>query len=681
VPNPPPEDDTGPHADTYERAERIFWGAPRRFHPIVELASASCDGTAVRLELVCAGGRTVAGRLTFADPHVVRFQWALGGDPGPRPTEMLAGPVPTLALHMEETADRVAVHAGGPPVVLERRPWRLTFGDFTTEPADTGLVDWVTEPGGWAEDERGIAAYETFALRPGEELFGLGERFLGPALRGRRLAHWIDTALGLNTTDRVHKSVPFLVSTRGYGVFAHHSEEGVFDLGALSSASATFLVRGGELDLFVLLGTPKEVLTRYTALTGRAPVPPASSFDPWLSRAMYPNRATVEEVVDTGTSLGLKPGVIGVDPMWLAGRKTWGFDACDFVPAEDAFGPIADLAAWLHERDVRLCLWVNPHVHEDSAAFVPERLVDGGTLREGLQPKRGFVDFTGAGAAWWEEELRALLDAGVDAFKLDYGEMLTNGGRMADGRTTDEVHNLYPLLASMTADRAGAPVLFTRGGTAGSQRYPLHWSGDAQATWAGLAGALRGGLAASWSGFAHWTSDAGGFHHRDLSRAFEPGWGLGPPERELYIRWMQLGMLCSHVRFHGQGAREPWHFGDDAVRVAQRFWLLRAQLKGYLLECAAEAAATGWPVMRPLAFELPDDPTARHVDTEYLLGPALLVCPVLEPGGRAEVYIPAGGWTEVFTGERVEGPRWLRFDDVPIDRIPLYTRDGYDLTL
>lgn len=666
------------HAGTYERARPVFDRTQRRFHPIIGLKAVHPRDGAVELELETRGGITVHGRLSFPDPEVVRFQWSFGVPPTEHLTEMLVGAPQTLPLQVEEGDEAVTVHAGGTAVLLDRHPWRLRFGGFATEPADSSIVEPVAEAGGWCTDrDERVAAYETFALRPGEQLWGMGERFLGPGLRGRRLAHWIDEPFGTNTTDRVYKSVPFFISSRNYGLFAHHSEEAVFDLGATSTASGSVLVEADELDLFVLLGDPKQVLQRYTALTGRAPVPPAWSFGVWMSKCMYQNREEIEQVVADAARLEIPVDVVGLDPLWLANRSSRNFDFCDFVWDEKNFGPLEDLVEWLHERDVRLCLWVNPHVVEGDDCFVPERLVSGGRARDPNFAERGFVDFTGAGADWWHEELSRLLAAGVDAFKLDYGEVLPAASRLADGRTGAQVHNLYPLLASITASRAGTPLAYTRAGTAGSQRYPVHWSGDAQSTWAGMAGCLRGALALAWSGFAFWASDIGGFYLRDLTAGDEsPDFGFSVPEAELYIRWTQFGLLCSHSRFHGTRGREPWKFGEQAVAVARDFSVLRASLRPYLLRCAEEAAETGCPVMRPLSLEFPDDPGALHVDTEYLLGPSLLVCPVLEPGGRTDVYVPPGAWTDHFTGERIEGPRWVRYDAVPLDRLPLFVREG-----
>lgn len=673
------EREVGPtlSAESYERAQPIFDRRVRSFHPITRIQRIEAGERALSVWLATRAGPTVEARITFPAPSVVRLHWAFGRSPERHHTEMLVTEPATLPVTVTETDDTIVVHAGGPELTLQRFPWQVRFGEYATEPRDTSLVEPVAEAGGWAVEGDHLATYETFALRPGEQLYGLGERFHGPALRGRRLAHWIDQPFGTNTTDKVMKSVPLVISNRGYGVFVHHPEETWFDLGAGSSASASFLVQADQLDTFIILGDGKEVLQRYTELTGRAPVPPDWSFGLWTSRCMYRSREEVLAVLDRFDELDIPVEAVNLDPLWMTIATLTSAYSADFIPNTDDFGEIRELAEELHARGVRLCLWLNPLVHESSDAWDPERLVGGGSAREPYGPDRGFVDFTGQGAEWWRAEIAALVAAGVDAFKLDHGEVLPPDARLADGRSGAEAHNLYPLLASMVADDAGAPLAFTRAGTAGSQRYPVHWAGDTQSTWAGLAGAIRGGLSAAWSGFAHWTADLGGFYLRDLHHAHDSDMGFRQPDPELYVRWLQTVMLLSHTRFHGNQPREPWHFGDTAVDAARTFAALRASLRPYLLACSEEAAMTGVPVMRPVALEFPGDRGGAEVDTEFMLGPGLLVCPVLEPGGKVELYLPPGVWTDHFTGERAEGPAWLT-REVPIDRLPLYVRQGYE---
>ncbi len=203
-----------------------------------------------------------------------------------------------------------------------------------------------------------------------------------------------------------------------------------------------------------------------------------------------------------------------------------------------------------------------------------------------------------------------------------------------------------------------------RSGYAGSQRYPINWTGDQPTTWGGMAAALRAGLSLSLSGISMWSHDIGGFWNPD---------SFGPPDPTLYVRWAQFGLLSCHARFHGIGEREPWHFGDKAVEVVREFARLRYRLLPYIYSLAREAEATGLPVVRPLVLEYPDDPVAATVDYEYLLGPYLLVAPVMNEEGRCLVYLPHGSWYDWWSGDRLEGPQHLRLE-APLERLPLYVR-------
>jgi alpha-D-xyloside xylohydrolase len=186
-----------------------------------------------------------------------------------------------------------------------------------------------------------------------------------------------------------------------------------------------------------------------------------------------------------------------------------------------------------------------------------------------------------------------------------------------------------------------------------------------------MAATLRSGLSLSLSGISMWSHDIGGFWNPSPSRA--SGRAAEPPDSTLYIRWAQFGLLSSHARFHGVRGREPWYYGEKAVEVVREFAKLRQRLLPYIYSLAQEAAETGMPVVRPLVLEYPDDPVAPTVDYEYLLGPDLLVVPVMNAEGRALVYLPEGEWRDWWTDERMQGPAHLRLD-VPIERLPLYAR-------
>jgi len=258
---------------------------------------------------------------------------------------------------------------------------------------------------------------------------------------------------------------------------------------------------------------------------------------------------------------------------------------------------------------------------------------------------------------------------GVASFTTDYGEGVPKDALFADGRSGEEVHNLYPLLYNRAVweiirEERGEAVVFGRSGYAGSQRYPINWTGDSPCTWGGMAATLRAGLSLSLSGVSMWSHDVAGFWNPD---------NLNPPDPTLYIRWAQWGLLSSHTRFHGVRAREPWHYGAKAIEVVREFARLRYRLLPYLWSLAHEATATGLPIVRPLWLEYPRDAVAQTVDFEYLLGPYLLVVPVMNEEGRARIYLPPGDWFNWWTGQRLSGPQTLE-QRVPIERLPLFVR-------
>jgi alpha-D-xyloside xylohydrolase len=403
---------------------------------------------------------------------------------------------------------------------------------------------------------------------------------------------------------------------------------------------------------------------------------------------MYQNRAEVEEVVNGMRTRDIPLDVIHLDPRWLRSRRTRAIDACDFEWDEAAFGDPDALIAWLRERGVRLSLWENPYLWDDCTLYAEAAakgyLVPGPDGKPALSMDPGnpaaVIDYTNPAAVEWvKEKHRYWLRKGVACFKTDYGEAAPATGVYANGMRGDQVHNLFPLLYNRAVFEVteevhgtGNALVFGRSGTAGSQRYPLAWAGDSQSTWGGMAGALRCGLSQAMSGVAFWTSDTGGFHT-------PPGFGR-TDDPVIYIRWAQWGLLCSHSRFHGLGPREPWAFGEEAVRVVRAFAQLRYRLLPYLWGLAHEASETGIPVLRPLVLEYPDDPVAPYIETQYLLGPDLLVCPVFNAEGKVRVYLPPGRWHDWWDGVVHEGPCHLDLT-VPLDRMPLFVRDATVLPL
>jgi alpha-D-xyloside xylohydrolase len=669
------------------------------------------DGSTVTFAARDEEGRALTVKLTFVEPAVLRVQMLTPGATEPPATPMLVKHEwPRVTLTIEETDKGLRLRTPALVVEVDREPWQVRVAAagrplYQQEIADYAFDKFASFPFGYSVNlgalsraggtagppwpEGSVAVHETFALDVGEHLYGLGGQYGPFDKRGQRHVAWLREAYGTNTTPVTYVEIPFLLSSRGYGLFINHGERITYELGHPSTVAGSFRVEAPTLDYFLIAGPePKTVLRRYTDLTGRPALPPLWSFGVWMSRCMYRDRAEVEESVTRMRELDIPVDVYHVDPRWLLSRRTREVDACDFEWDEEAFGDPASFIAWLRERGIRLSLWENPYLWRDCDLYAEARtkgyLVlgpDGDPASSMDNPgETAVIDYTNPAAVEWiKQKHRPWLQMGVACFKTDYGEAAPPEGVFHSGQTGQELHNVFPLLYNRAVFEVteevrgkGEAMVFGRSGYAGSQRYPLHWSGDSQSTWGGMAGALRCGLSQAMSGVAFWTSDAGGFHT-------PPGFGR-TTDPVLYSRWAQWTLLCSHARFHGLGPREPWYFGDEAVRVVRDFARLRYRLLPYLWSLAHAAAETGTPVLRPLVLEYPDDPVAPHVETQYLLGPSLLVCPVLNAEGRCRVYLPAGRWHDWWDGTVYDGPRHLDLT-VPLDRLPLFVKDGSVLPL
>ncbi|MDY0908691.1 alpha-xylosidase [Microbacterium sp. CFBP9034] len=537
---------------------------------------------------------------------------------------------------------------------------------------DTGIVD-NARTGAPAPRER-VFVHEQLDLGVGEVVYGLGERF-GPVVKnGQSVEIW--NADGGTSSEQAYKSVPFYLTNRGYGVLVNDPGHVSFEIGSEAVERVQFSVPGEVLEYFIIDGpTPKDVLSRYTALTGRPPIVPAWSYGLWLSTSFTTDydEATVTSFIDEMAARELPVSVFHFDCFWM--RE---FNWCDFEWDPRTFPDPGGMLARLHEKDLRVCVWINPYIGQRSPLFAEAaaqgflvKRPDGSVWQWDLwQAGMGLVDFTNPEAtAWYQGHLRRLIDQGVDCFKTDFGERIPVDVEWADGSDPQRMHNLYAQRYNeavhevlVQARGEGDAVLFARSATAGGQTMPVHWGGDSTSTYTSMAETLRGGLSLAYSGFAHWSHDIGGFE--------------GTPDAGVYKRWTAFGLLGSHSRFHGSGSyRVPWAFDEEAVEVTRRFTHLKMRLMPYLFQAGADAAATGVPLLRPMLLEFPDDPAVLHLDRQYMLGGEILVAPVFSANGEVDFYLPAGEWTSLLTGETVTGGGW-RHEVHGFDSLPLYARPG-----
>ncbi|SDU25893.1 alpha-xylosidase [Amycolatopsis keratiniphila] len=495
-------------------------------------------------------------------------------------------------------------------------------------------------------------------LSVGTQVYGLGERF-GPLVRNGQVVDIWNADAG-TSSEQAYKNVPFYLTNAGYGVFVDHPGHVSFEVGSEAVSRVQFSVVGQSLEYFVIYGpSPKEILRKYTALTGRPALPPAWSFGLWLSTSFTTSydEETVSGFVDGMIERDLPLSVFHFDCFWM--RE---FNWCDFEWDPRTFPDPVGMLDRLKGRDLRISVWINPYVAQRSPLFAEG--VDGGYLLRKpngdvwqwdlWQPGMALVDFTNPAAReWYAAKLDTLLEQGVDCFKTDFGERVPTDVVYFDGSDPERMHNYYTYLYNQTVFEVlrkrrgeGEAVVFARSATAGSQQFPVHWGGDCESTYESMAESLRGGLSLGLSGFGYWSHDIGGFE--------------GTPDPALFKRWIAFGMLSSHSRLHGSSSyRVPWLFDEEAVDVLRVFSKLKARLMPYLWQAAVQAAAEGTPMMRAMALEFPADPACAHLERQYMLGDSLLVAPVFSDEGEVTYYVPDGVWTDFFTGDEIQGPRWV----------------------
>jgi alpha-D-xyloside xylohydrolase len=569
--------------------------------------------------------------------------------------------------------DEVGTLTSGPLTATVRQgaPWSLEF----TGADGRRLTGSGHRSIGYMTDASGTSyVHEQLDLGVGEHVYGLGERF-GPLVKnGQTVDVW--NADGGTVSEQAYKNVPFYLSNRGYGVLIDDPGRVSFEVGSENVEKVQFSVEGESLEYLVIAGpTPKDVLDRYTALTGRPALVPAWSYGLWLSTSFTTDydEATVTSFLDGFRDRDLPLSAFHFDCFWM--RE---FHWTDFIWDPAAFPDPEGMLARLHDRGLRTCVWLNPYIAQESHLF-DEGAAAGYLVRKPngevwqwdmWQAGMALVDFTNPDAtAWFQGYVRTLLAQGVDAVKTDFGERIPTDVVWHDGRHPEAMHNLYAQLYNaavhevlVEARGADDAVLFARTATVGGQTMPVHWGGDNSSSHTSMAETLRGGLSLAMGGFGFWAHDIGGFE--------------GLPDAGVFKRWLAFGLLSSHSRLHGSSSyRVPWDFDDEAVDVARAFTRMKLSLMPYLFAAGVEAHEHGVPVMRPMLLEFPDDRVVAHIDTQYMLGPDLLVAPVFSADGTVEVYLPHGRWTNWFTGEVIEGGSW-RTERHGFDTLPLYVRQG-----
>ena len=572
--------------------------------------------------------------------------------------------------------------------------WTFTSGRLTLEIAKGETIDFTylydgqkIAHSGWrakglvTDPEGQLHVTEQLDLGVGEKIYGLGERFTNFIKNGQTVDIWNED--GGTGTEQAYKNIPFYLSNKNYGLFVDNPGKVSFEVGSEKVSRVQFSVLGEEMSYSVIGGENlKSILNTYTDLTGKPPLVPDWSYGLWLSTSFTTDydEKTVLDFVDGMAERNIPLSVFHFDCRWMK-ELEW----CNFEWDKSKFPDPEGLLKKLHDRGLKICVWINPYIGQKSPLFEEGakkgyfiKNEDGSAWQWDLwQAGMAIVDFTNPEATkWYQDHLKRLVAMGVDCFKTDFGERIpTKGVKYYDGSDPELMHNYYTqqyneavydvLVETKGADQA---ILFARSATVGGQQFPVHWGGDCSSNYPSMAESLRAGLSFGMSGFGYWSHDIAGFEDQATP--------------DLYKRWTQFGLLSSHSRYHGSTAyKVPWLYGDEAVDVSREFTDLKLQLKPYLERMAQETHKTGVPMMRAMVLEFPNDPTCEDIDTQYMLGSDVLVAPVFSEDGVARFYVPDDGsgqaWTNIITKKPYEPGKWYT-EQYDYHTLPVLARPGTD---
>ena len=612
------------------------------------------------------GGINLTMVITSPAPGVLRVQTYhhLGVKKREPEFELYQKEEQSLTVTSDE--EKLTVTSGGLTLEIGKKNWYMAYrrgNEVITRSAAKDLACMKTDWKGDAYDKGdGTETYmrQQLTMGVGELIYGLGERFTAFTKNGQSVAIWNED--GGTSTYQSYKNIPFYISNKGYGVFVNHPEKVEFEIGTEQVTKTAFSVEGGYLDYYLFNGpSMKEVLERYTDLTGKPSLPAPWTFGLWLSTSFTTNydEETVMSFVDGMLDRGIPLRTFHFDCFWMKE-----FHWTDFVWDSRVFPDPKGMLSRIKAKGLNICVWINPYIAQESCLFA-EGMEKGYFVKrtngdvwqwDMWQPGMALVDFTNPDACtWYQEKLAGLLDMGVDCFKTDFGERIpVDGIEYFDHSDAKKMHNYYTYLYNKTVydilekkRGKGEAVLFARSATVGGQKFPVHWGGDCWSDYESMEESLRGGLSLLMSGFGFWAHDIGGFESTSTP--------------DVYKRWVAFGLLSSHSRLHGSTSyRVPWAYDEEAVDVVRFFTRLKARLMPYLYKTAIQANKTGVPTMRSMVLEFTEDRTCHYVDKQYMLGDSLLVAPIFNEESLADYYLPAGRWTDFFIGEVKEGGRWIQ---------------------
>ena len=501
--------------------------------------------------------------------------------------------------------------------------------------------------------------FDRLDLGVGECIYGFGEKFTTFVKNGQTVDVW--NSDGGTCTEQAYKAIPFYLSSNGYGVLVNTPDIVSFEVGSEIVSKVSVSVPGEALEYFIIGGEDlKDVLSRYTTLSGKPALPPAYSFGLWLSTSFTTgyNEETVHSFIDGMADRDIPLQVFHFDCFWMKEHE-W----CNMEWDTRQFPDPPAMLQRLKDKGLELCVWINPYVGQRSKLFDVGKEKgyfvknhDGSVFQVDLwQPGLAVVDFTNPEAGdWYCGLLKELFEMGIRNIKTDFGERIPTNVTFHSGQDPMKMHNYYSYLYNKAVHNALAEFfgesetcLFARSATVGCQKFPVHWGGDCFASYEAMAETLRAGLSLCSSGFGFFSHDIGGFE------------ATATPD--LYKRWCAFGLLSTHSRLHGsESYRVPWLFDEESCDVLRFYTKLKGRLMPYLYAQAVKTHETGIPMMRAMVVEFSDDTACKYLDTQYMLGDSLMVVPVFNEQGIAEFYLPDGIWTDIVSEKPYQGGKYRK---------------------
>lgn len=542
---------------------------------------------------------------------------------------------------------------------------------------------------GWKKQK--VRAWKSFEQN--QRFYGLGEKTGWLDKKGRRYEMWNhDTFVPhVSDTDPLYQSIPFLISynqKNSYGIYFDNSYKSFFDLGSEGQDYYSFWAEGGKLDYYFFNGPSlKEVVSKYSQITGTMPLPPKWSLGYHQSRYSYYPQAEVDQLVKTFRDKEIPCDAFHFDIHYMDQYKIYTWD-------EDHFPDPEAMISNMEENGVKAVTIIDPGVKKDPEYKLYQegmendyfcKYLDGKVFIDKVWPGNCvFPDFTQSKVRdWWAELQKDYTDIGVKGIWNDMNEpavfneddtmdvevMHQNDG---DSGTHRRFHNLYGFLEdkatfeglkeSLNNER---PFVLTRAGFAGIQRYSAVWTGDNRSFWDHIKLAMPMLMNMGMSGISFCGTDVGGF--------------TGSSNGELLCRWTQMGAFVPFFRNHCEVraiSQEPWSFGEKYEKIIKKYIELRYKFITHIYNLFYQAAETGIPVMRPLIMEFPEDEECQNLSDQFMVGDSVMLAPVYQPDkDRRMIYLPAGKWIDFWTKEVYEGEEHL-IVDAPLDTMPIFIKAG-----